>query len=1476
MKKLPSRLGALMALATPGLTLALEHGSLDVVQLNTTNNNQTTTNPAVAVTIKPGATPNIAVRGHNRGDIDMAFSANAGQDCNNGVMITAVSQNGRNNFAGGGPDGITYSTSMAEFASTGFYIPVHAVSGGVESGAAPRLEGGGEFNVNLAAAWFPYAEGWLGAHASAGSTNGGPLSADFRANPLIRIGAGLEFIDHHTSTPQVNGTATVNLTALQSHGVPATSSNGVMLVVGGKNEDNYALSRDNADGTFNLTVKDNGQNGVGSEQDGVAFVYVPTAAVGRGHVKAVGRIQSDGSPEVGGGDFTITKQGVGQWLLTIPGQNEATGTLIISADGGRPASTPDPNNVDNIVNYEWNQALGGWLIESRDLPTIVAADSVTPTAQPALEDGLTPDEDMFSFVFLASESAIALTHPVANTIYETGGGQQLMLSAATTSATPAAVQQVEFFVDGVSVGTDSSAPYEITIPAPLPGYRQVEAFATLEGGSTVSSVSTRIIMQAPVDAATIPGSSLGILDGGDLEIDPKPPENIEHPASATNWQTVTGTNAPLGFDAAGTTSGAPAVNINGSPVPFDSGILFPTNYAGDNWFDVTTRGSIDNLVIPRNEGGNYALATTDIAQDGAPDPATRPESSRFALGFFPFANGWTGANVNADATISSSTNLPAGITVTNPSAGNYPITGLPLTGNMISISSGTGTGADNVSSIGQTGISWVVVNRDNIQNPENGDFSFLYIPYETKGVYSGRVLNNGSLVPLNATLEAVGASTREVGAAYEIVFGDGSVINPSNTLLFVTADYQAGNGGDNVYSYYAEGNKFMVFSHDLPGVSGNPQTGGFRFLAVPLNPVASVGDEVYVKTTDALAAENTANETLQFTLTRTGDPGAPLTVNYALSGDAASGTDYIAPAGSVTFEAGVTTATVDITINTDSQFEFDETVIISLLPGSGYTATPVQASASIQNAASLVPVQTVSFQNGVGGYTGTFTKHIGKNAVPDANGNPVYSNILGSTVGAFYVDGFPGHVDSADQNALVRFDGIFGTGAGQIPPGAKIAKAELVITTQTGGNSPSPGPFVVDRLVVPVDANTTYADLDMGIAGLEGARGASSGLPVAGFGSMGDGQVSTSDVTALVRYWADELAADPGSNPNMGFSIFTGGTADGWQFCTEGNTDANVRPKLVVSYVTSTISTYTFPVDQSVRLDPVNGTTDGATVVTGFLDEIFNASQEAFFRFPVEFGSAAGAIPEDEEVVRAELVLTTGTQLIVEGSINAHSPGGFSVHRVLTDWDTSVSFGPEGPMIGVNVGPEVSRATGMGQTSAAFFDVTNMVQAWRAGYPNYGISVKPDTTDGWQIFFPAAAATYPGAEPLLRIITAETTAPTPFQLWAESKGAAGISHDSDNDRDRIPALVEYALGTDPRRRSVLPGLIDAGANYTLSFIKGAEAKTDVNLAYRILSSEDLITWNTETSAINGPDSISLTVPKTGKKFFRLDVAYGTP
>jgi hypothetical protein len=88
---------------------------------------------------------------------------------------------------------------------------------------------------------------------------------------------------------------------------------------------------------------------------------------------------------------------------------------------------------------------------------------------------------------------------------------------------------------------------------------------------------------------------------------------------------------------------------------------------------------------------------------------------------------------------------------------------------------------------------------------------------------------------------------------------------------------------------------------------------------------------------------------LLFTFTRTGPVAAALAVKYTVAGSATVGTDYsgISPAGdtkTVYFAKGATTAVVTVNPRLDSTVESDETVALSLAPGSGYsigTSTPV-------------------------------------------------------------------------------------------------------------------------------------------------------------------------------------------------------------------------------------------------------------------------------------------------------------------------------------------------------------------------------------------------------------------------------------------------------------------------------------------------------------------------------------------------------
>ncbi|MFM6731750.1 MAG: FG-GAP-like repeat-containing protein, partial [Microcystis panniformis] len=84
---------------------------------------------------------------------------------------------------------------------------------------------------------------------------------------------------------------------------------------------------------------------------------------------------------------------------------------------------------------------------------------------------------------------------------------------------------------------------------------------------------------------------------------------------------------------------------------------------------------------------------------------------------------------------------------------------------------------------------------------------------------------------------------------------------------------------------------------------------------------------------------------LVYTFTRTGVTSNALTVNYNVGGTATFNTDYTqtgaasftATTGTVTFAVGLSTATVTIDPTADTIVEADETVILTLISGTGYT-----------------------------------------------------------------------------------------------------------------------------------------------------------------------------------------------------------------------------------------------------------------------------------------------------------------------------------------------------------------------------------------------------------------------------------------------------------------------------------------------------------------------------------------------------------
>ena len=123
--------------------------------------------------------------------------------------------------------------------------------------------------------------------------------------------------------------------------------------------------------------------------------------VANGQVKAMGKVRSDGGAVLGGGDYTVTKLGTGQWLLKIGSLTNEDGTLLITPEGGIPAAgaNPVPNNTNNFLSYEWSSEQEGYIVNSRDNGTTT------------LQDGATVDEPMFSFVFLTPGQGLSYENP---------------------------------------------------------------------------------------------------------------------------------------------------------------------------------------------------------------------------------------------------------------------------------------------------------------------------------------------------------------------------------------------------------------------------------------------------------------------------------------------------------------------------------------------------------------------------------------------------------------------------------------------------------------------------------------------------------------------------------------------------------------------------------------------------------------------------------------------------------------------------------------------------------------------------------------------------------------------------------------------------------------------------------------------------------------------------------------------------------
>ena len=94
----------------------------------------------------------------------------------------------------------------------------------------------------------------------------------------------------------------------------------------------------------------------------------------------------------------------------------------------------------------------------------------------------------------------------------------------------------------------------------------------------------------------------------------------------------------------------------------------------------------------------------------------------------------------------------------------------------------------------------------------------------------------------------------------------------------------------------------------------------------------------------------------QFTMTRTGATALSLTVTFAVTGTAGSGTDYTGIGTSLTIPAGASSAMISVTPIDDGAVENDETVIVSLSANAAYAVgSPASGTVTIASDDLVVP-----------------------------------------------------------------------------------------------------------------------------------------------------------------------------------------------------------------------------------------------------------------------------------------------------------------------------------------------------------------------------------------------------------------------------------------------------------------------------------------------------------------------------------------
>ncbi len=204
--------------------------------------------------------------------------------------------------------------------------------------------------------------------------------------------------------------------------------------------------------------------------------------------------------------------------------------------------------------------------------------------------------------------------------------------------------------------------------------------------------------------------------------------------------------------------------------------------------------------------------------------------------------------------------------------------------------------------------------------------------------------------------------------------------------------------------------------------------------------------------------------------------------------------------------------------------------------------------AALALAAVLTPesaANILTFQQGVNGYTGLTYATLQLGAADTPMG--------GSSATAWTVDGGNSALFDATKQGLIRFDNIFGSGAGQIPLGSTITSATITANFDDQSGST----FAVNRMLVSWSATSTWNSMVTGVAndGVEAVVADSATVANPNGGALGTYNPFGTALTADVQLFSNGTA-------NYGWLVRPTAGVSGWGWTASGG-----NPVLTVDYV---------------------------------------------------------------------------------------------------------------------------------------------------------------------------------------------------------------------------------------------------------------------------------------------------------------------